>query len=216
MEFVPTAMQNLFILEGQGFETAAQTGDFDTYSGVTQPVYSAYLYANGLPDASVQYITDSQLNDIYYRDYWRACKCDQLPDGIDFMVFQAAVNAGSGHAAKWLQAVVGTTQDGVIGPQTISAVNQYVALYGTAALADAYLAQQKAYYEAIVAANPARQSTLQGWYNRLTSTYSMISDAFVAAGQAVVAGAEAALGAVEDNPGTSAFAVLLFGAGVFF
>ncbi len=212
MEFQPTAMQNLFILERPGFVSAAQTGDYDTYSGITQPTFSKYLYAQGLPDISVRYITEPQINEIYYRDYWRACRCDQLPDGIDFMVFQAYVNTG--HGPKWLQEIVGATVDGVIGPRTINAVNNYVALYGTQALADAFLAKQKAYYEALKAADPTKP--LKGWLNRISSTYAMIQDSFVAAGQAIVAGAEAVGEAIMENPGTSALGLLALGFGVFF
>ena len=39
-----------------------------------------------------------------------------------FHVFDAAVNSGRGNAARWLQAAVGTAQDGRIGPVTLAAV----------------------------------------------------------------------------------------------
>jgi lysozyme family protein len=51
-----------------------------------------------------------------------------LPDGVDFAVFDFAVNSGVSRAAKYLQAVVGVTQDGQIGPATIQATKTYVAM----------------------------------------------------------------------------------------
>jgi lysozyme family protein len=46
-----------------------------------------------------------------------------LPSGIDYLVFDFAVNAGCGRSAKILQAAVGATPDGGIGPMTLAAVN---------------------------------------------------------------------------------------------
>ena len=50
---------------------------------------------------------------------------DDLPAGIDLVVFDAAVNSGPGRAAKWLQACVGVEVDGDIGPKTLAAVNAF-------------------------------------------------------------------------------------------
>lgn len=58
---------------------------------------------------------------IYEKDYWAPIKADQLPDHLRFHVFDAAVNSGAGQAIKWLQRAAGVTQDGVIGPRTLSA-----------------------------------------------------------------------------------------------
>mgnify|MGYP003351144409 CR=1 FL=1 len=51
-----------------------------------------------------------------------------LPSGLDFAVFDFAVNSGVGRAAKYLQSIVGVPQDGQIGPQTIQACNTYLAM----------------------------------------------------------------------------------------
>jgi lysozyme family protein len=58
---------------------------------------------------------------IYKERYWGAC--DALPEAIRFHVFDAAVNSGTGQAAKWLQRACGATEDGIIGPKTLQAVN---------------------------------------------------------------------------------------------
>ena len=39
-------------------------------------------------------------------------------------MFDAAVNSGKGNAARWLQAAVGTAQDGRIGPITLAAAGK--------------------------------------------------------------------------------------------
>lgn len=60
---------------------------------------------------------------IYRKVYWLAVKADQLPERVRFDVFDAAVNSGTTQAAKWLQRAVGVTDDGSIGPATLTAAN---------------------------------------------------------------------------------------------
>src|SRR5216684_2001799 len=55
------------------------------------------------------------------RRYWDAMRCDALPAGVDYAVFDYGVSSGIGRAAKVLQRLVGTSVDGKIGPLTIAA-----------------------------------------------------------------------------------------------
>ena len=70
----------------------------------------------------------SEVGAIYKNLYWDRISGDNLPSGVDFAVFDYAVNSGVSRAAKTLQSVVGVAQDGQIGPQTIQATKAYVAL----------------------------------------------------------------------------------------
>lgn len=58
---------------------------------------------------------------VYRAEYWDKVRGDDLPSGVDYAVFDFAVNSGPSRAAKFLQRVLGVTQDGVIGPVTLSA-----------------------------------------------------------------------------------------------
>jgi lysozyme family protein len=49
-------------------------------------------------------------------------KGDNLPKGVDYAVFDLAVNSGPGKAAKTLQSVLGANPDGQIGPATLRAL----------------------------------------------------------------------------------------------
>lgn len=96
-----------------------------TSRGVTQRVYTAWLRRQGLRDADVWKATDAQVEAIYRLNYWKRSGCDELPAGVDFVVFNAAVNSGPGQAGKWLQrSLPGYTGavDGVISTVTIHAV----------------------------------------------------------------------------------------------
>jgi lysozyme family protein len=61
---------------------------------------------------------------IYRAAYWGRCRCDDLPQGVAFDVFDAAVNSGPGQAIRWLQRAVGVADDGAMGPITLAAVRK--------------------------------------------------------------------------------------------
>jgi lysozyme family protein len=92
-----------------------------TMKGVTLANFRRYVQADGTRD-DLRRITDAQLATVYRKFYWDAIAGDDLPDGVDYCVFDFAVNSGPGRAAKYLQAAVGVAQDGKIGPATIAAV----------------------------------------------------------------------------------------------
>lgn len=93
-----------------------------TNRGVTQRTYDSWRKRNGQSKRSVRKITDDEVAAIYRRDYWNAVKADDLPSGVDYAVFDFAVNSGPRRAAQFLQRVVGVDDDGKIGPVTIAAV----------------------------------------------------------------------------------------------
>jgi len=99
-----------------------------TNKGVTQAVYDSWRKSQNLPTQSVRSINDAEVASIYRNLYWDKIRGDDLPSGVDFAVFDYAVNSGVSRAAKTLQGVVGVTQDGVIGPATIEATKTYVAM----------------------------------------------------------------------------------------
>ncbi|MCA0338462.1 MAG: hypothetical protein LCH99_01865 [Proteobacteria bacterium] len=91
-----------------------------TMKGVTLANFRRYVKPNATKD-DLRKITDQQLATVYRRFYWDAVAGAELPDGIDFAVFDFAVNSGPARAAQYLQKVVGVAQDGKIGPATIKA-----------------------------------------------------------------------------------------------
>nr|WIE90783.1 glycoside hydrolase family 108 protein [Mesorhizobium sp. WSM4875] len=97
-----------------------------TMKGVTQRVYDAYRKSKGLALRSVKRITGQELFEIYDRQYWDAVKGDLLPSGVDYVVFDGAVNSGPKQSIIWLQRALGPLYkgrlDGVMGVGTIAAV----------------------------------------------------------------------------------------------
>lgn len=97
-----------------------------TNQGVTQQTYDAWNKRQGKTARSVRHITSEEVAEIYRAQYWDKVQADDLPAGLDYAVFDFAVNSGPARAAKFLQKIVGVTQDGIIGAQTIAATQGMV------------------------------------------------------------------------------------------
>jgi lysozyme family protein len=70
----------------------------------------------------VRALTKSEAGAIYRNKYWNAVRGDDLPKGVDLVVFDWGVNSGPNAAIKALQKVVGVTPDGYIGAVTLREV----------------------------------------------------------------------------------------------
>ena len=90
-----------------------------TNLGVTQRVWEEWL-GHPVSEKDMRALTPEIVAPMYKRKYWDKVSGDELPSGVDLMVFDCAVNSGPGRAAKMLQKVLGMTEDGIIGPQTLS------------------------------------------------------------------------------------------------
>lgn len=88
----------------------------ETKYGISKRAYPAIDIAN---------LTESQARKIYTNDYYLKARCEQLPVGVDLVVFDMAVNAGVKRAIQLLQTLVGCDADGIIGPNTLKAVREW-------------------------------------------------------------------------------------------
>ena len=82
-------------------------------------------YVPGATCTTVKNLDWETAADIYRNSYWGAVRGDDLPAGVDAVVFDHGVNAGPSRAIKLLQGVVGAAQDGVIGPITLMRVERH-------------------------------------------------------------------------------------------
>lgn len=90
-----------------------------TMRGVTLAVFRRWV--PGASKADLRAISDAMVEKIYRVDYWNPIRGEQLPAGVDLATFDFGVNSGPFRAAKYLQAIVGAKQDGVVGPATLKA-----------------------------------------------------------------------------------------------
>jgi len=92
-----------------------------TNRGITLETLSRWR-GRPVSKAEVKALSLEEAGAIYRANYWNVVKGDDLPAGVDYAVFDFAVNSGPQRAAKHLQAIVETKADGVIGPKTLAAV----------------------------------------------------------------------------------------------
>ena len=91
-----------------------------TNLGITQEVWENWM-DRVVTEAEMKALTSEKVKPLYKELYWDRIKGDQLPNGLDYCVFDACVNSGVRRASQWLQAALGVAADGSIGPRTIAA-----------------------------------------------------------------------------------------------
>jgi len=92
-----------------------------TNLGITKAVWEEWT-GHKVDEAAMRKLTVADVTPLYKRKYWDKVRGDELPSGVDYCVFDAAVNSGPGRAVKWLQEAVGVVADGALGPKTLAAV----------------------------------------------------------------------------------------------
>ena len=92
-----------------------------TNLGVTKATWENWVGRES-DGAEMRGLTPEKVEPLYKKKYFDAVRGDELPMGLDYLMFDFAVNAGAGRAIKTLQTAVGVTPDGGFGPMTMAAV----------------------------------------------------------------------------------------------
>jgi lysozyme family protein len=73
----------------------------------------------GATAADIRAMKVEEAKAIYRVHYWNAVRCDELPAGVDYCVFDYAVNSGTTRAAKVLQRVLARPATGRVDAETL-------------------------------------------------------------------------------------------------
>ena len=133
----------------------------ETNMGVTKRVYDDFGGTKDMKDLEFDDVAP-----IYKQNYWDRVKGDHLPIGLDLCVFDFGVNAGTGRSAKYLQALIGTTVDGGIGPNTLKAVDAYVEEVGIEEAIRGFQQKRQDFYESL----DTFKTFGRGWTRRVDET----------------------------------------------
>ena len=117
----PTSLALMLKSEGHFVNHPSDPGGM-TNLGVTKKAWEAWV-KHPVDEAEMRSLTPEIVAPFYKAQYWNPCKCDELPLGVDYAVFDFAVNAGVGRASKTLQTALGTAADGIVGKNTMSLAN---------------------------------------------------------------------------------------------
>lgn len=132
-----------------------------TNHGITIATLSAWL---GKPATveDVRDLTEETATEIYRARYWDRVSGDELPAGIDLMVFDFGVNAGPSRSIRRLQQAVNVDDDGIIGPITLGAVRTHFEADADALISEIALLQEQ-YYRSL----SSFRVFGHGWLDRL-------------------------------------------------
>ena len=160
-----TCLAHVLASEG-GYVNNPQDLGGMTNLGCTKTTWELFV-GHPVSEADMRNLTPADVAPLYKRKYWDAVSGDLLPEGLDYAVFDAAINSGPGRAAKWLQEVVGVTADGSIGPATLKAIEAFNALE----LIAHYNDKRLQFLEAL----PTFATFGKGWSSRVSSVQSIAS-----------------------------------------
>jgi lysozyme family protein len=137
-----------------------------TNLGCTKVVWEEFV-GHPVSEADMRALTPEMVAPLYRRKYWDKVSGDQLPKGLDYAVFDAAINSGPGRAAKWLQEVAGVPADGAIGLKTLAAVAEFT----PTTLIAHYNDKRLQFLESL----PTWGTFGKGWGNRVAHVQSVAS-----------------------------------------
>lgn len=163
----PSSFKRVIESEGGYVNDATDRGG-ETNLGVTRVAWGEYL-GRPVRDGEMRGLTVKAVEPFYKERYWDACRCGELPSGVDYLVFDLAVNAGPGRAIRMLQQSVGAKEDGELGPRTMAAV----ARANPAGLLDRFTDAKEAFYMEIVRRNPSQQKFINGWLARVDKVHAV-------------------------------------------
>ena len=158
IENFPKSLELLLKSEGCFSNNPHDPGGM-TNLGVTKKAWEAYV-GRQVDEAEMRALTPEIVAPLYKTQYWNPCKCDALPLGIDYAVFDFAVNAGVGRASKTMQAALGTAADGIVGPATLGVA--------TNADPDEFLEKFSAAKEQFYRNLPTFEHFGKGWLRRVS------------------------------------------------
>lgn len=94
-----------------------------TNLGVTSRVWEEWV-GHPVSEKEMRNLTPLMVRPLYKRKYWDACFADDLISGLDYCVFDVAVNSGVGRSIKLLQSCARATPDGDYGSITSALVKK--------------------------------------------------------------------------------------------
>ena len=158
-----TYAQFLYTWEG-GFVNNSSDRGGATNRGVTLATYKAFRGGEKTTATDLRNMTRNEWNTIMQRNYWDRVNATAIKSqAVANMLADWAVNSGPATAVKKLQRIVGTKVDGILGQDTLNAVNRTEPAVLFRALRQARLN----FLEAITRRDPSQAIFLAGWTRRV-------------------------------------------------
>lgn len=146
-------MLKFVLLREGGYSNNPNDKGGETNKGITYQTYNSYRKSRGLSPRSVKYITDEEVRDIYYNNYYKASGADKIQNPkLAAYVFDTAVNMGVSRAKEFLA-------------KSGNNLNTYEQL-------------RRNKYNQFVEYDSSQRCFLQGWNNRINSLREFVDNEF--------------------------------------
>ncbi len=137
----PNMLKFILSWEG-GYNNDKNDDGGETNKGITHTTYNSYRRSKGLPTQSVKYITQQEVEDIYYNNYYKASGADKIENPrLALYVFDTAILHGVYGAKQILKKSGGDLEK--------------------------FEQLRKEHYYKRVEEKPSQKQWLQGWLNRV-------------------------------------------------
>lgn len=161
------SLKYVLISEG-GYTNHPNDPGGPTNFGIIQSEYSKWI-GRKATIADMKAMSRETAGQIYLAKYWTPMRCSELSSGLDYLLFDFAVNAGIGQAPKTFQRCLGVSPaDGKLGPATMAAFADHAS--DPTALAKSFTEAKRAFYRSISTSKPKLAVFLKGWLNRCNET----------------------------------------------
>jgi lysozyme family protein len=133
-----------------------------TMKGVTLETFRRF-FGKEKTVRDLKNITDEQWTYIFKKGYWDKLQADRIDSqSVADILADWVYNSGTGMIGA-VQKIVGAKADGVVGDNTINAINSA----DRKALFDKIKRERESFYRDIAERKPQMQKFLKGWLNRL-------------------------------------------------
>jgi lysozyme family protein len=95
-----------------------------TNLGVTKATWENWVGRQS-DESEMRSLTADKVEPMYKKKFWDAVRGDEVKIGLDYLLFDFAVNASPGRSIKTLQTSIGVPADGGFGPVTMAAMKSY-------------------------------------------------------------------------------------------
>lgn len=137
----PNMLKFVLYWEG-GYNNSKNDDGGETNKGITHTTYDSYRRSKGLPKQSVKYMTDEEMQEIYYNNYYKASGADKIENPrLALYVFDTAILHGVYGAKQILKKSGGDLEK--------------------------FEQLRKEHYYKRVEEKPSQKEWLQGWLNRV-------------------------------------------------
>ena len=135
-----------------------------TMKGVTFATFQYYMGKNKTI-ADLKNITNDQWMVIFKQGFWNNWRADDIDDHSVANILVDWVWASGANGIKWPQAMLGLVVDGIVGQNTLLAVN----MENPKELFDKVRADRLRYIEYICKRRPQNMKFRRGWINRVNT-----------------------------------------------